>query len=330
MFRVLLIDDLADRAARLRRLARLNPDLDVENEPSIRTLITEYATEDLAQYDVILVDFNLSGHRPENLPAPRARVGTTPQGSSVEVDVTTGIGVLLYLSSLFESEEFRAVKRAARRPLTSPRLLTFTDLSETAGRLFAAAGLLWFGANHFPSILPPDAAERLVDLADPLSGATYPDPRRDSAAALVPSAALGLDEMLAVDVNGKASSLEARPDTFSWLQIYLRGGGWNANEQPLLDAAFEVASARRGAVRSQRRYWKDRWNSLYAAYDHFRMSYEDVTDPLPTPGDTRARNHDPLLAELRNAALFWTEPDVRAAYELHSKARPLQTHQHRG
>lgn len=305
--RILLVDDWAARA---NRLLGLTDSTIVVEELSTLTELLGTTAADLADFTAIFVDFDLSAHRPECRPFPELVLpATVPGAPDDRVTATTGAAALLHLERVFQSAASFGRWTSAEASVRHPRLFAFVNTDETTGRTFAAAAHLWFGAEYFPSDLPESAGSWLHDLGAYVREQTQP--------ALARSAAAAFGDLLASDINGDLRSLDVRPSTFEWLQVYLMSGGWNAGPQQTLDALYAMTKGR--AVRGMRspnrsEFWQRIWLRLYDEYNVFLVAFVDE-EPLHEPGGVRNRGGDPLLEHLRSSSLFWTQPDVRLAHD---------------
>ncbi|MCO7274076.1 hypothetical protein [Cellulosimicrobium cellulans] len=167
--RVLLVDDLEAKADIVAAVVKDTEDrdastrYDVVHHSSAQRLVRaleEGGVASLAELDVILVDFSLNTHRYGGLgPVVAVEHPAPADGAAVrveEVELSTGIGVLLHLTRLLATEEYVAARGA--RPVTA--LYTFVDLDEQTSRYFAAAAWSWFGVPVF-SIRPKGMPEQL-------------------------------------------------------------------------------------------------------------------------------------------------------------------------
>jgi len=149
------------------------------------------SAQELAEYDIVLVDFNLETTRAfreailAEVDLPAEDLGTLSQLRTetvpvepTEIQITTGIGVMLRFTQLVATEEFRTA-RGDRRP---PVHCMYGSRDETWVLFGAGLGALLFGARWIDA----SASGTIGRLIDELNGT---GPADKGPAAVVPQAA---------------------------------------------------------------------------------------------------------------------------------------------
>lgn len=337
--RVLVIDDLPTKKelvdAALATLgdrdASVQADLAdgrivVDQLTSAKRLVDLVAAEGragLERYDVVLVDFGLHTRR-YGADGPLVTVdvpAADPEDTGnrrIEVEITTGVGVLLHLEQVLGAGE------GAR-----PAVYTFVDLVEETSRLFAPAAWAWFGVPVFP-------------VRDPLSMARQLRARDHAPQqqARVQAAADALEEL--------TEYFARTPSTQRWKWV-TPGVGRDAYEWLVGLHAAEVspdpdAYLSRGLIRRSTLFdrvtvddTKQLHNMLIARlYSRLRdlegcFGRAWVEDwPAPDGGtdlpQKEAKQHNAdvrrtLRNELARSGEFWTADDIRVALGRHRVAR---------
>lgn len=295
----LVVDDRIDRAERLRdAIDQLEARSD---EPPTMTHVGSTARlarmtpENLATFDRILVDFNLSGELKETVsPVLSMRCA----GSVRQVEMRTGIGVMLWLRTVLDSTGY-AMARGNR---TRVQVYGFTNPNDGPRfRLFAAAALDWFGA------VPFQPAEEREVLADYLS-----DPSLIEEDPIV----WECQDMLApfrrlMDVVSEAESENAGSwrhlgETIEWMEIIRRGqrAGGTAHDYEI---AFVHYTSADGVPHEGGPWntagWQQRADRLWA---ELRVFFAAV-------GGADGLQWTDLEAALEVTSNFWSAPDVAAA-----------------
>ena len=151
----------------------------VRHMGTVHEVVAATAAE-LAEFDVVLVDFGLQTGRygqvgpivdlelPSQDPGdPVGEDGAGTTWTTRPVELTTGIGVLLYLAQLTARQAYRE----ARGTRAAPVLCTFGVQDENSATLAVAAAQSWFGYRWFPFRGDIDSmADQLASILDTFDG----------------------------------------------------------------------------------------------------------------------------------------------------------------
>lgn len=305
----LVIDDLGARAADLQAAAgKINED---GRRVTITTVhrvtdVVEPSKEqcrELARYDAFFVDFELSTRR---VTAPPATFRLPIAGVSVPVTVTTGLGVMLFLRRVFQTEAYREERERVTvdrpRERREARVYAFVDITERRSQLYVGAAGRWFDAPYFKATTVPHLQTWLGDLDTWTTTAYYK---------LAHERSDRFDDVLPplVDARHWGPFTEA----YDVLRIYLGTRG----RQGLLAAFKEQAKEELGVDVP----WKHQTSQLAGRLNELQQllhRYLDGFAPLDEWPDFKVRDHEQPLADLLSAtAEFWTEPDVRYSLLAH-------------
>lgn len=339
--RVLLVDDLeakADLVAQMvsdveRRDASATYEIvHLSSAQRLVTMVEDDAVASLAEFDVILVDFSLNTHRYGGAgPVVGIEIPAGADGVRVdEVELSTGIGVLLYLTQLLGTDEYRAAR--AGRPAA---LYTFVDLDEPTSRYFAAAAWSWFGVPVF-SIRPKGMSEQLRRL-----GHAGIDQER------VEDASGALDELLEYFRLVKRQSgwmaEGAGTDAYKWLRVlqekevsndveaYRKVGlvsrATRTNRMTRTVEGVKVDLVRQFHDRLVDRLYH-RVKNLVASYDQYLVADWPLAVEVRREDDTGRPDRDGARRTLRNeldrSLEFWSAEDVAAALNRSRAERDLR------
>lgn len=160
----LVVDDLGARTDAVRAAALPIPEvITIESVGSLDALVGDYADR-LAEFDVIAVDAHMSSDRAtspggiDTFPDP-ARALSDDEVPMSELEITTGIGAMLWLEQMMGEPEYRQARVAMHGPHKGNRnayIYSFMDFTEPHSRLFAPAAYLWFEAELFPATATRD------------------------------------------------------------------------------------------------------------------------------------------------------------------------------
>lgn len=280
-------------------------DCQVEHHTRATTLV-ERPVAKLADVDVFFVDFDLQTGRysqdgPVITVSPLREFAPDPAARrSREVEVTTGMGVLLHLDDTFRSEEYLAA-RGERAPAA---VYAYVDLAECRARYFAAAAQSWFGVPLFP-FAPTD--QMVTNLE------RHPVP--SAAAGKIARSVPLLDSLLNHFTEATTPSwvTPRGSHAFNWLRALERHGCAPST------ATYVPALVTRATVNPTELLHDTLVARLYAKVLAFEAALEpeDVKawprqDAKPD-ATSRRRVRGTLAGELTDSALFWRADDVRAA-----------------
>lgn len=334
--RVLLVDDLEAKADIVATIVKEAEDrdastrYDIVRHSSAQRLVQALEADgvaSLAELDVILVDFSLNTHR-YGAQGPVVAVAhpVPADGAAVrveEVELSTGIGVLLHLTRLLATEEYVAARGA--RPVTA--LYTFVDLDEPTSRYFAAAAWSWFGVPVF-SIRPKGMPEQLRRL-----GHAGIDQER------VDDGARALDELLEYFRLAKRQSgwmaEGTGTDAYRWLRVLQEKEVSNDVESyrrvGLISSAIRMNRKSRKVERvtvDEVRQFHDRLvdrlyqrvKNLVASYDQYLVADWPLALELDRGKDEDGYDRNGVRRTLRNeldrTQEFWQAEDVSVALDL--------------
>lgn len=262
----------------------------------------------LASFDRVFVDFHLATDRLLTVPIHRPiRIGDAEQ----DVVITTGMGIILYLTDL---------QTRGALPAEKPQLLTFVDASEDQSRLFIGATTAWFGIPYFH--VSVDAKALAADLLDPDAAV-----RRAKTPQLIATCER-FDDLIE-DRPTPTDALTRHgytliPEVYDALSAYLAvrgaGGGFRGFQHEIL-TRFGI---RLGGNPTEH-FAKGYMQHLYDGVRRFLHAYApDVAQEWPDTFNIRLRSgeRDHLCDFLDNTHWFWSEPDVRAALMWHRAHNP--------
>jgi hypothetical protein len=285
----------------------------------------------LAQYDAFFVDFRLASKRFN-------QVGTfklcSPSGQSQTVDATSGVGVMLYLNQVFESDVYQrertavVMERPARR--LRPQLLSFTLLSEMPTKFYAPAVQSWFGASHFNAHTNLVMIRRQLSDIDDLAGRHHRESQEVKRA--VPAFDQLIDTVIATQSAQTWNHQPGRSDRvidemYDWLGLYLsslgkRGGMQGFKEQASKKFGLQPNWKRNGTANQYAPHVKE----MQKAVLNYLNAFTPPCEMFDTPDDWSVRDiRDPLWDILNDSRDFWVEPDVRIAL-MHHRARTKAAH----
>lgn len=163
--------ELAPEVVRVETVFELTGGIDAAG-----TTVGGISTTKLAEFDLVLVDFGLqtlryggSGPLVELL-LPPAEWGEHPDGpvelTPHPIELTTGIGVLLYLTQVAADPAFRR----ARGERDTPVFWLYGAQDEAPARLAVAAAQAWFGCPWFPLRETAKMADQMASILDGVTG----------------------------------------------------------------------------------------------------------------------------------------------------------------
>lgn len=312
----LVIEDGGERTDELYRALRdiknQGCDVTLDHERRVSRLLGQkslYTVDDLAAYDAFFVDFHLSTEKNFEVPAKL----TLPIGNELEeVTLTTGIGVLLYLTNLIKSEEYMVARdRHAKilpRESRRPALYAFVELKALQSRFYAAAARSWFGADYFRATPRSSVlAEQLMDLDGWRTGRE---------ATIVRNAVEPFNRLMDCKLDVTRSAWGSIPEAYDWLRFYYQAGGARGGK-----AGFKTVVTREMHITptwtSATIEYADReMNPIQQAMRDFLQSYrQGEGDKWPTKFSLTER--DRMFEVLRDSESFWMEPDVGFAMRAH-------------
>jgi hypothetical protein len=329
--RYLLVEDLGYRTDEVKRAAsemKGQSHIEIDTVTRVSQLFDDalFNVECLASYDGFFIDFHLSTDRlPVGGDEFTLHLGT-PQARPVLA--TTGMGVLLYLRQVQESEDYGQKRRKilkdfpGRRP--RPPLITFADVRDTATKFYAPAARSWFGAEHFRAI--PNVSA----LAEQFSRLHQGQETREGRA--VANATPAFEALMDLKVapgsahqwnhDPKADDSGSRrrvvDETYDWLRLYYLAAGKRGALSGFKDAVRNEFDLECGWSSIKNQYAPpvlQMQNAVSDLLERFSPSGSTKDWPksswsLDTPED---RRRDSLWDVLNASQFFWTEADVRFA-----------------
>ncbi len=298
--RVLVIDDSSDKWDLAVQAARLVPD---GLRPEVRWAdqrgltggIPDFgvnlAAQELAEYDLVLIDFELRARRylsagPRvtlDLPVGGVAALSGPHTAELtrmrreEIELTTGLGVLLHLTQALAKEDYLR----ARGDRRLPRLCMYGDFDEAPTRFSAALGTLLFDSPWFPvdkdlrrrayrlerllaevrGVAPTPWVDAFAHLGvDPARRA---EPWVDPFARLVRNAVRELEGLLFPFEGKRVPEWVRRPDGLSgflWLRSVLENRGAAGPEEYRADGLINPVPPGKGSP------WPNPTDLLYAKH----------------------------------------------------------------
>lgn len=304
---VVLLDDSVDKFSMLRdALKDVNTrsalaGCNLEHYTRALTLIDK-PVEELADVDVFFIDFHLYTGRYQ-FSIPTITVSTLREFApdpatrkSREVEVTTGMGVLLYLDETFRSEEYLT----ARGDRPAAVVYTYVDMTEARARYFAVAALSWFGVQPF-----------LVTSRAPMAANLEQHPHPQLGAARIAEAVPLLDALLNHFTRANTPEWVTKPgsEAYFWLRLL---GRHQCDSSPKTYSPLLT----RYDINATTTLYDGLVGRLYAKVRAFEAALipADVAEwPRPDHAALRPQARRRLATELNESELFWEADDVKVA-----------------
>jgi hypothetical protein len=220
----LVVEDGGERTDELYRalevIKKQGGELSLNHERRVGRMLSkaDYSIERLATYDAFFVDFHLGTEQNFEQPT-KVKI---PIGEKLEeVTVTTGMGVLLYLTEIFKTDKYIAARdehaKLLPRERRRPQLYAFVELKAVQSRFYAAAAQSWLGADYFRAITNPTVlASRLMDLERW---------RSDREATIVKNAVEPFNQLMNCKLEVTRSAWGSIPEAYDWLRFYYQADG---------------------------------------------------------------------------------------------------------
>lgn len=323
MKKYLVVDDRSDRIRALRGavevLGKRGIHVTLEHEENVRRLVDrdEYSVERLASYDAFFIDFELHtnqyfGEQPIEF---RLEINGQSLGSPeiMIVPVTTGIGLLHYLTSLFRTDEYQAERNAQAEHLPArhraAHLFSFVEIGGIQSKFFATAACSWFGAEYFRAL--PSATILGAMLQDLNAWKTSLQPK------LVRDAVPAFDRLMDCKLESGPYKWGSLPEAYDWLRFYLEAGGRLGSLPEFRDVVARRTAMKVGWQNASREY-SERLDPIQDALKGFLEAYTpgSTDEWVPEPFALSDRP-DRFFEVLSHSPSFWNEPDVRFALKSH-------------
>jgi len=272
---------------------------------SVRDLV-HMPLRTLAHADAFFVDFKL-----ESLRFGDAGHEIDVDGRTHEIRLSTGVGALLYLHDVLDSDEYWEARAAARpyekvdrsNPSHRPQLFTYVNLREASAKFFATAAAWWLGVRCFP--LQEDYVAGAKQLVHVLGGGRLPsDGGEEERVRVLHSLLTGLDtsraEYFGDDDRGR--------DVRRWLDAYRAGGRTRAAFSNVID------ESRMSNVTNQ---ITAQLHPLYGSTRRFAALWTQSADePWASDivKDESTNRHFQQM--LMDSSEFWEAQDVGAVFRL--------------
>lgn len=317
----LVIDDLGERAQDLRTAAgsinARGPVLDLRIVHRVADVVeaSHDKARELARYDAFFIDFELATGRSV---APGAQFGLTIGTERMQVPVTTGLGVMLFLRDVvFKSKTYQEErdKLTADRPRNQrpARMYAFVNIAERRSQLYIGAAGAWFGAPYFKATTVGHLQTWLNDLDKWADTSYYKLAQRQAS---------GFDAVLPA-LEG-AQHWGPFTEAYDFLRVFSKTHG----SQAVMAAFRKAAHDELGLTVT----W-DRANTTFEArINDLQDALHTYLDPfaeMTAWADYKASEPtQPLVKFLNETAVFWQEPDVRYALLAHRGAPGSGTSEH--
>ena len=322
MKKYLVVEDHGDRTKEFYKaldiLRQRGVDVTLDHEYRVDHLIDRgyYPVEQLASYDAFFIDFDLSSKLDPSDDSLDFSVQIGDE--TMKVHATTGMGVLLYLTRIIQTDKYRSARdqHAKKFPGDNvrPRFYTFVELDNFQSKFYAAAARSWFGADFFRAVADSYTLASMLEDLDDWRDGWQPE--------LVRNAVTPFNFLMDCKLASTHYDWGSMPEAYEWLNSYLHARGKTGGQMPFISAVHRhwgIQVAQGNATNQLTDYLNPIQEALKAVIEVYE---EGCTDAWPERLKVRD-NQDPMFEVLLESRLFWEEPDVRTALRAHRARQRL-------